>query len=41
MKTETPTELELMMFADGELDGPRRKIVEAYLRESEIGRRKI
>ncbi len=41
MKTETPTDLELMMFADGELEGPRRKVVEAYLRDSEIGRRKL
>lgn len=36
-----PTDMELMLYVDGELDDARRAEIEAHLAQSESGRRKI
>lgn len=40
-KTPTPTDMELMLYADGELDGEERAAVEAYLARDRSARRKL
>jgi len=36
-----PTDMELMLYVDGELDEARRAEIEAHLAQSESGRRKV
>jgi anti-sigma factor RsiW len=40
-KPPRPTDLELMLYADGELEGERLEAVEAYLAQDEAARKKL
>jgi anti-sigma factor RsiW len=40
-KASRPTDLELMLYADGELEGERLAAVEAYLAQDEAARKKL